>query len=104
LFLGNFVSHDGRPSLWELNSDFYLHNEDLRDKGPRRRYSLTLAAKDSYVNWFDHEHLKPLRNVEPTQSLTSFDVGDFDAFYQTSELTSLHNQYVSTVDFNRFRL
>lgn len=30
LFLGNFVSEDGQPMLWELNSDYHLHNQDPR--------------------------------------------------------------------------
>ncbi|ORX58769.1 hypothetical protein DM01DRAFT_1333388 [Hesseltinella vesiculosa] len=38
LFLGNFVTKDGQPMLWELNSDYHLHNQDPRIKAPRRDY------------------------------------------------------------------
>jgi hypothetical protein len=37
LFLGNFVPQKDFPHLWELQSDYYLHNEDPRFKRPRRR-------------------------------------------------------------------
>lgn len=36
LFLGNFVTKDGQPMLWELNSDYHLHNQDPRIKAVRR--------------------------------------------------------------------
>ncbi|KAI8066470.1 SacI homology domain-containing protein [Gongronella butleri] len=36
LFLGNFVTKDGQPMLWELNSDYHLHNQDPRIK-PKRK-------------------------------------------------------------------
>ncbi|KAI8339268.1 SacI homology domain-containing protein [Chlamydoabsidia padenii] len=36
LFLGNFVTKDGQPMLWELNSDYHLHNQDPRIKSARR--------------------------------------------------------------------
>ncbi|KAI7880338.1 hypothetical protein K492DRAFT_130261 [Lichtheimia hyalospora FSU 10163] len=38
LFLGNFVSEDGQPLLWELNSDYHLHNQDPRVRPPRKDY------------------------------------------------------------------
>ncbi|KAI8364687.1 SacI homology domain-containing protein [Radiomyces spectabilis] len=38
LFLGNFVTKDGQPLLWELNSDYHLHNQDPRVKPVRRDY------------------------------------------------------------------
>ncbi|KAI8147495.1 SacI homology domain-containing protein [Fennellomyces sp. T-0311] len=36
LFLGNFVTEDGQPMLWELNSDYHLHNQDPRIQPTRR--------------------------------------------------------------------
>ncbi|KAF7730161.1 phosphatidylinositol-3,5-bisphosphate 5-phosphatase [Apophysomyces ossiformis] len=38
LFLGNFVIKPGQPMLWELNSDYHLHNQDPRMKLARRDY------------------------------------------------------------------
>lgn len=38
LFLGHFVPNEqGHPSLWDLITDYYLHNEDPRRKKPKRR-------------------------------------------------------------------
>jgi hypothetical protein len=36
LFLGNFVTKDNQPMLWELSSDYHLHNQDPRNKATRR--------------------------------------------------------------------
>lgn len=36
LFLGNFVTEDGQPMLWELHSDYHLHNQDPRIQPIRR--------------------------------------------------------------------
>ena len=37
LFLGNFVPDQTQPSLWDLPTDYYLHNDDPRVKKPRRK-------------------------------------------------------------------
>ncbi|CAG8459681.1 7646_t:CDS:10 [Paraglomus occultum] len=47
VFLGNFVPQKGKPSLWELESDFTLHFEDPRFRRPRR----------SYINWWTKDAL-----------------------------------------------
>lgn len=36
LFLGNFVTRDGQPMLWELSSDYHLHNQHPLEKAIRR--------------------------------------------------------------------
>ena len=51
LFLGHYVWKEGRPNLWEMNTDFYLHNNDL--KGSRR----------SYTHWWNNYHIKSLREI-----------------------------------------
>ncbi|KAI7907384.1 SacI homology domain-containing protein [Cokeromyces recurvatus] len=38
LFLGNFVTRDGQPMLWELSSDYHLHNQHPLEKAERREY------------------------------------------------------------------
>ncbi|KAI8390279.1 SacI homology domain-containing protein [Blakeslea trispora] len=38
LFLGNFVTKDGQPMLWELSSDYHLHNQHPLEKTERRDY------------------------------------------------------------------
>ncbi|KAJ3056503.1 phosphatidylinositol-3,5-bisphosphate 5-phosphatase [Rhizophlyctis rosea] len=42
LFLGHFVPDDGLPHLWDLPTDYFLHNENPRRKRPKR----------SYVRWW----------------------------------------------------
>jgi len=37
LFLGNFIPDPSNPSLWDLPSDYYLHNDDPRLKKQRRK-------------------------------------------------------------------
>ncbi|KAJ1658606.1 phosphatidylinositol-3,5-bisphosphate 5-phosphatase [Dispira simplex] len=48
LFLGNFVSRTGEPTLWELSTDYFLHNRDPRFKRPAR----------SYQRWWSPEALE----------------------------------------------
>ncbi|CAG8793530.1 hypothetical protein C2G38_2051966, partial [Gigaspora rosea] len=48
LFLGNFRPQKDRPMLWELASDYYLHNEDPRFRKPRR----------SYIYWWTKDFLQ----------------------------------------------
>ncbi|CAG8636589.1 13566_t:CDS:10, partial [Dentiscutata heterogama] len=48
LFLGNFRPEKDKPMLWELTSDYYLHNEDPRFKKPRR----------SYIYWWSKDFLQ----------------------------------------------
>lgn len=44
LFLGNYVYDAKKPKLWELQNDFHLHNDILREINNHRR---------SYVHWFN---------------------------------------------------
>ncbi|KAG1054130.1 hypothetical protein G6F43_003834 [Rhizopus delemar] len=48
LFLGNFVTKDGQPMLWELSSDYHLHNQ----------HPLKKASRRDYRNWYNKEVLK----------------------------------------------
>ncbi|KAJ1912407.1 phosphatidylinositol-3,5-bisphosphate 5-phosphatase [Tieghemiomyces parasiticus] len=56
LFLGNFISRTGQPTLWELSTDYYLHHKDPRYKRPTR----------SYRRWWSEEALvSPYELAEP---------------------------------------
>lgn len=44
LFLGNFVYLPDQPMLWELNTDYYLHN---------RKNNSELNGMRSYTHWFN---------------------------------------------------
>ncbi|KAL4209592.1 SacI homology domain-containing protein, partial [Rhizopus microsporus] len=48
LFLGNFVTKDGQPMLWELSSDYHLHNQ----------HPLKKASRRDYRNWYNKKVLE----------------------------------------------
>ena len=52
LFLGNYEYSPDRPKLWELQNDFYLHNEIL---------ILDIRLKRSYTHWYNEKFLSLLR-------------------------------------------
>ena len=52
LFLGNYIWKEDEPPIWELNTDFYLHNES-NSMGPRR----------SYTHWWNEYHIKSVREL-----------------------------------------
>ena len=49
VFLGNFVPSDAEPPLWELESDYYLHNFHVQTgtvlSMRARRFAATWAGK-----------------------------------------------------------
>lgn len=50
LFLGNFVWEKGQPMLWDLTTDYYLHNRLIVKKQNRR----------SYLKWWTPKNLEPV--------------------------------------------
>lgn len=52
LFLGHYVWEEGHPALWEMDTDFYLHNAFENE-----------AIKRSYTKWWNIYHTKSLRNT-----------------------------------------
>lgn len=52
LFLGHYVWKEGHPSLWEMNTDFYLHN-DYVPQGPLR----------SYTHWWNNYHIESIKDL-----------------------------------------
>lgn len=51
LFLGNFVWEKGKPMLWDLTTDYYLHN---------RLVVKSLHNRRSYVKWWTPINLEPI--------------------------------------------
>lgn len=47
LFLGNYVYDASKPKLWELQNDFYLHNEYR---------ALDIRNRRSYMHWFNSRY------------------------------------------------
>ena len=52
LFLGHYVWREGYPALWEMNTDFYLHN-DYVTTGPQR----------SYTHWWNNYHIESVKDL-----------------------------------------
>lgn len=46
LFLGVFEPREGQPNLWELTTDFYLHNPMLTVNAPA-------LSRRPYSQWWD---------------------------------------------------
>lgn len=49
LFLGNYIYDVNKPKLWELQNDFYLHN-NIADNDIRRKISYTHWYNGNYLN------------------------------------------------------
>lgn len=52
LFLGNYIWKPDAPPIWELNTDFYLHNE----------YTI-VGPKRSYTHWWNKYHIRSIREL-----------------------------------------
>ncbi|KAI1336058.1 SacI homology domain-containing protein [Xylariaceae sp. FL0016] len=50
LFLGNYEYSHGKPMLWDLSTDYYLHHADPR--------AWLHKPKHDYINWFTPQHLE----------------------------------------------
>ncbi|BFZ10295.1 hypothetical protein BsWGS_13334 [Bradybaena similaris] len=94
LFLGVFVPMEGQPNLWDLLTDYYLHNKaSLGIPSPRNHYcqwwdqdvwtSLPLPNEEVYKGQLKHaavmtapqtdEHVNPFYDHYRPEELTSFD-------------------------------
>ena len=87
LFLGNYVYKQGQPRLWELNSDYYLHHTDPRNKVKRRHY----------IDWYTPEFLEPaslsaVPNL-PSERIQSLRKDWWDEYYRPTVLTSYHRLF-----------
>jgi len=56
LFLGNYTYDKGRPLLWDLTTDYYLHHEDPR--------SWLDKVRRDYITWYTPGFLEP-RSLPP---------------------------------------
>ncbi|KAK6197965.1 SacI homology domain-containing protein [Scheffersomyces amazonensis] len=62
LFLGNYVYSPTKPKLWELQNDFYLHNDmEIAD----------IRRKISYIQWFNDKYLSSERYKYNSSSVYS---------------------------------
>jgi len=90
LFLGNYVWAQGKPMLWDLTTDYYLHHSDPRMWLQRQRRS--------YNQWYTPEHLKlkemPVKLVrEPNEAEIMGPIPEYDDYwlecYRPAALSSL---------------
>lgn len=67
LFLGNYVYSEGHPMLWDLNTDYYLHNNFD---------SVNLNYRPSYTHWYSDCNLegqkKKLMELQKTKKSKEF--------------------------------
>ncbi|CAO3590022.1 unnamed protein product [Absidia cylindrospora] len=100
LFLGNFVTKDGQPMLWELNSDYHLHNQDPRIKSVRRDYRKwfspsALESKTIDLNASDIFYIPPESRV-PADHPEEGDTyqGHWAEYYNHRQYTTLDQLFV----------
>lgn len=97
LFLGNFVSREDMPTIWELSTDYYLHNDDPREKRQAKNYrqwfredlfSKEEGSEDKKIN---------VENVSVPFSLF-YDVGRYTSFKDHFMFYGLDDQAESSPD------
>ncbi|KAJ3191528.1 phosphatidylinositol-3,5-bisphosphate 5-phosphatase [Irineochytrium annulatum] len=87
LFLGNFRICDALPNLWELTSDYYLHN-----RGPRMPVRLR-----SYKNWWTFD--VSLRTVDGFKENLRIKVDDYALeYYRPRNLTQFDRLYAFNIN------
>jgi phosphatidylinositol 3,5-bisphosphate 5-phosphatase len=86
LFLGVYKPEHGKPPLWDLPTDFYLHNDSFSANYPK-----------SYIYWWSPEHLVGREKFKLRQSPSYL----FDLYYKPKMYTSIDQQFsynlISTV-------
>ncbi|KAI8058923.1 SacI homology domain-containing protein [Gilbertella persicaria] len=98
LFLGNFVTKDGQPMLWELSSDYHLHNQHPLEKTVRRDYRYWYKKK---VLEDKQDDLDPERFAIPKQfrvpavnpDASDLYQGHWVEYYNHQQLTSLDSHF-----------
>lgn len=108
LFLGHYVWKTGLPPLWEMTTDFYLHNNYISQSPPR-----------SYTHWWNDYHIKSIREILQEQiidqdnDITTDKVianisgypGAFDnywnEYYTPKSLTWLHDLFAFNMNSTR---
>ncbi|XP_033619309.1 polyphosphoinositide phosphatase isoform X2 [Fukomys damarensis] len=94
LFLGVFHPTDGKPHLWELPTDFYLHHKNTMKLLPTRR---------SYTYWWTPEVIKhlplPYDEVICAANLKKLIV---KKFHKYEEEIDIHNEFFRPYELSSF--
>ncbi|CAO3675787.1 unnamed protein product [Umbelopsis ramanniana] len=103
LFLGNYISQDGKPPLWELSSDYHLHNEDPRQRTKRRHYRKWWTEnlfQDEEDNNDIVEFKAPAELLVPNGEIDESDPfkGYWVEYYEPKRLTMLDTLFAYTMN------
>ncbi|XP_053566823.1 polyphosphoinositide phosphatase [Bombina bombina] len=94
LFLGVFQPMDGKPHLWELPTDFYLHHKNTMK---------LFRTKKSYTFWWTPdvlEHLPlPLDEVPYAENLKKMTIKKFN---RSDEETNIYNEFFRPYELSSF--
>ncbi|XP_040139136.1 polyphosphoinositide phosphatase isoform X3 [Ictidomys tridecemlineatus] len=94
LFLGVFHPNEGKPHLWELPTDFYLHHKNTMRLLPTRR---------SYTHWWTPEVIKhlplPYDEVICAANLRKLIV---KKFHRYEEEIDIHNEFFRPYELSSF--
>ncbi|XP_048209664.1 polyphosphoinositide phosphatase isoform X2 [Perognathus longimembris pacificus] len=94
LFLGVFHPTEGKPHLWELPTDFYLHHKNTMRLLPTRR---------SYTHWWTPEVIKhlplPYDEVICAANLKKLVV---KKFHRYEEEIDIHNEFFRPYELSSF--
>ncbi|CAC5356847.1 FIG4 [Mytilus coruscus] len=102
IFLGVFLPREGKPNIWELPTDYYLHNKDLA--GVQRIF------RKSYSQWWDLPVFRSLplpydqkKKSEDDSAVEKFHdtderINHFNDYYRPFELTVLKNHFTMVME------
>nr|XP_033791998.1 polyphosphoinositide phosphatase [Geotrypetes seraphini]XP_033791999.1 polyphosphoinositide phosphatase [Geotrypetes seraphini] len=94
LFLGVFLPAEGKPHLWELPTDFYLHHKNTMK---------LVQSKRSYTFWWTPEVLKhlplPYDEVPCAENKRKLTAKKFN---RSDEETDIHNHFFRPYELSSF--
>eukprot|EP00794_Sanderia_malayensis_P000047 gene47-641_t len=97
LFLGVYVPMEGKPNLWDLPTDYYLHHCDTRD--------LTeISVKPSYTKWWSEDILKalpfPREEEEKMELVKTHEIDNCDEHEETLDIFSEYYRPFELTEFD----
>ncbi|KAK1338119.1 hypothetical protein QTO34_001229 [Cnephaeus nilssonii] len=94
LFLGVFHPTEGKPHLWELPTDFYLHHKNTMSLLPTRR---------SYTHWWTPEVIKHLPlPYDEVICAANFKKLMVKKFHKYEEEIDIHNEFFRPYELSSF--
>lgn len=100
IFLGLFLPAEGKPNIWELPTDFYLHNRNVRAVLEHLRFSCSqwweVPVYRSLPLPYEEEKKKSDSSVVPMKGREEC-LDSYDEYYRSSEMTSIHELFSYTM-------